>query len=321
MVDEKLLKKYEDMDKDLENNGKVINFMLPLSFDLVAKSFFKKEDKIFRMFLNSQLKDVIHINFENEKNVIRFSNSELIRESKNERGSILDFLLYVNDKTLINIEFNTERFRDVQRRNWMYIVKVIVSTFEREKNAKDYKVYQFNINFNKSDKKYGEKIIDIFDNEDYDSSLNEEIGEYKIITENVAYYRNLYYNEHKKLSKKKLWLLAINMRKYAELYILLHHLLDNEKIIKRFMERMIKLNNNDFVLTEAEARMLDEVARNDALRHATEDGIKLGVSQGKKENQIEIIKNMLKDRLEIKTISKYTGLSEKEIKNLEKSFK
>ena len=41
-----------------------------------------------------------------------------------------------------------------------------------------------------------------------------------------------------------------------------------------------------------------------------------GMKKGKKQNQIEIAKKMLRDKIEIKTIEKYTDLTEEEINNL-----
>ena len=44
--------------------------------------------------------------------------------------------------------------------------------------------------------------------------------------------------------------------------------------------------------------------------------MKEGKKEGKKQNQIEIAKKMLGDKIEIKTIEKYTGLTEEEINEL-----
>ena len=52
-----------------------------------------------------------------------------------------------------------------------------------------------------------------------------------------------------------------------------------------------------------------------AVRIWKEEGKKEGRAEGKKEKQIEIAKNLL-DVLDIETISKKTGLSIKEIKEL-----
>jgi predicted transposase/invertase (TIGR01784 family) len=41
-----------------------------------------------------------------------------------------------------------------------------------------------------------------------------------------------------------------------------------------------------------------------------------GYNEGKKESQIEIAKKMLKDKMSIDIISKYTSLSKEEIENI-----
>ena len=44
--------------------------------------------------------------------------------------------------------------------------------------------------------------------------------------------------------------------------------------------------------------------------------MKEGKKEGEKQKQIEIAKRMLRDKIEIKTIEKYTDLTEEEINNL-----
>ena len=47
-----------------------------------------------------------------------------------------------------------------------------------------------------------------------------------------------------------------------------------------------------------------------------EEGMKEGKKEGEKQKQIEIAKRMLRDKIEIETIEKYTDLTEEEINNL-----
>ena len=56
--------------------------------------------------------------------------------------------------------------------------------------------------------------------------------------------------------------------------------------------------------------------RNTELEEATEVGIEKGILQGSKEKDLENAKNALKLGLDIKTISKITGLSMEEIEKL-----
>jgi len=281
--------------------------MYPLIYDFMGKSFFFKEERFLRMFLNSQLKGEVDIDFEYESNKIRFINTEMTKDNKKEKKKILDILLVVNDNIFIDLELNTQRFKDVIERNWLYILKVTVSVIGDGEKVKAKDIIQLNLNSNKSEKNIPNYSMNIFD-KDYPEYLKNSIGDYKIIVKNIAYYEYLYYNKHEKLSKEHMWLLVINARSYVKLYKLLCEILDNEEDIDRFMERMIKLMGDDFILTEAEVKVLDEIERNATIRNSKEDG--------KKEKGIEVAKNMLKDKVNLETISKYTGLSKKEIKKL-----
>ena len=59
-----------------------------------------------------------------------------------------------------------------------------------------------------------------------------------------------------------------------------------------------------------------EVQREEAF----EKGVNKGLQQGEYQKAIETAKSMLKDKLDIEAIIKYTGLSIEEIKNLTKEI-
>lgn len=61
---------------------------------------------------------------------------------------------------------------------------------------------------------------------------------------------------------------------------------------------------------------MQEMIRNTELKEATEAGIEKGILQGSQEKALENAKNALKLGLDIKTISKITGLSMEEIEKL-----
>ena len=61
----------------------------------------------------------------------------------------------------------------------------------------------------------------------------------------------------------------------------------------------------EFISAEEDNRKIE----NSIKKELREDGIK----EGQKERNVEIAKNMLKDNIPIITISKYTGLTKKEI--------
>ena len=56
-----------------------------------------------------------------------------------------------------------------------------------------------------------------------------------------------------------------------------------------------------------------EKLKNTLIEDATNSGFKEGSKQGFKDSQVNIAKEMLKDKVDIETIAKYTSLSVKQI--------
>ena len=59
-----------------------------------------------------------------------------------------------------------------------------------------------------------------------------------------------------------------------------------------------------------------EFIKNSELSEAKDEGIKEGIKEGAYDKQIEIAKNLLNENMDIKTISKVTGLSIENINKL-----
>ena len=55
------------------------------------------------------------------------------------------------------------------------------------------------------------------------------------------------------------------------------------------------------------------------IKEGFQQGVEQGVKQGIKENKIETVKNMMKENIDMSTISKVTGLSIDEVKSIEAS--
>ena len=72
------------------------------------------------------------------------------------------------------------------------------------------------------------------------------------------------------------------------------------------------MNLEEPILTEWEAKMLDEIEKYDTIKNSKEEGFE----EGETKKQIEIAKKMLEDNLDVNTISKYTGLSIDEIEKM-----
>ena len=86
---------------------------------------------------------------------------------------------------------------------------------------------------------------------------------------------------------------------------------EGDKLMEELNNKVKRLNQDSEVL-DVIIENEDEIIKNSLY----EIGVKNGISQGIRENKIEMAWNMLKDNVAIKTISKYTGLSENEIKKI-----
>ena len=85
--------------------------------------------------------------------------------------------------------------------------------------------------------------------------------------------------------------------------------------MEEYVKESIKASQDEEVIGLYDKELHLEKLRLSELKEAKEKGIEQGVEQEK----IEIVKNMLKDEVDISVISKYTGLSKKEIANLKQS--
>ena len=78
------------------------------------------------------------------------------------------------------------------------------------------------------------------------------------------------------------------------------------------MEGAITMSKDEFVLHEWNKELFDDLVKYNEIEDATNEGKNIGI----KESRVEIAKNMLKENIDIKTISKVTGLTIEDVQNL-----
>ena len=89
---------------------------------------------------------------------------------------------------------------------------------------------------------------------------------------------------------------------------------------KNFVNRAKELPSDDEMVTMFDQENMHEMIRNTELEEAQERGIERGIKRGFKEKALEIAQNMLKGKMDIKDISKFTGLSIEEIEKLKNNL-
>ena len=76
------------------------------------------------------------------------------------------------------------------------------------------------------------------------------------------------------------------------------------------------MSKDEFILHEWEKDKFDELVKINELESAINEGKAIGFEDGTNKRNIEIAKNMLKENIDIKTISKVTGLRVEDIQNI-----
>jgi len=136
---------------------------------------------------------------------------------------------------------------------------------------------------------------------------------------------NSYVNIDKHIQLNITW----NLSKYLgydikDRKILKYHLSDDmshdkisegDKLMEELNNKVKRLNQDSDVL-DVIIENEEEIINNSLYEIGVKNGITQGISQGKREKQLEMARNMLRDKLDIDIISKYTGLSKKEIENI-----
>ena len=248
-------------------------------------------------------------------------NNELLIDSYDERKKYTDFIVLLDNKYYIDIEFNTSNFEEVKYKNFLYICKMN-SMIER-KGSKTSKiservVIQLNINADKNESTH------------YKNRNKDEV--YKVIGENMSdilfknfiivlkpldKYHKLYYNGDR--SHETVMLEFFESDNYVKTYETLGYILTDEER-KNAIEEMIKMNSNYVLYTDEEREIIDEMQMETNKKlyfdEGVEQGIEQGVEQGELNKQNEIIKNMIKNKFTLDQISLAINKPVEEVKGI-----
>ena len=277
---------------------------IPLSYDRAFKSVFKINLDILKDFL----KVTIPINI-NDNDSINLLDSEIPVTSKNEYKRTVDILVVINNKIFIDVEMNKSKFEYVSSRNFSYgdIISTRVIEMGEDINNLKYKyVYQLNLNESPYEDILEDDIVlyGLKSHKIYNSNRH-------TLTKSLELYRNLYYNEGDR-SKEVIWYTMLTAKTFSELYELARQVLDEDKV-QRLMEAVINMSKDGFIIHEWQKEKMDALVKLNEMEGAKEEGRSLGIE----ERTIEIAKNMLNKKMNIKDISEITGLTIREIEKLQ----
>ena len=300
IIQTKDLEYFQELDQELK--------LVPLTYDFTFKKVFKNNPTYMKEFIYTMLP---FLNLENYK--VRFLDSELTKEKK-ERKKTVDILISLDDKIYIDIEMNRSKFQNIYLRNLEYLKKLSTMLWkegEDIQNLKEKKVIQINLNANEKEKAPDDIIASCGLLTGYIYDVNG-----LVFSKNLEENHYLYYNEGVR-RKDVIWLTALTSKTFTELYKLISQVLEKSVALK-FMEDVVDMSKDEFILHEWEKDKFDELVKINELESAINEGKAIGFEDGTNKRNIEIAKNMLKENIDIKTISKVTGLRVEDIQNINK---
>ena len=280
-----------------------VNESLNLKDDIIFKVFFSRKgnEEFLIDFLKSLLKiDIKEIKIQEEVNLEKLS--------KKEKGGRLDLQAKLDNGTIVNIEMQLKNNHNIEERTTYYSSKVIARETECGTEYKDIKQVI---------------IINILDYEML--GFDEYISETAVVLDKHREYEVLkgikwYFIELPKFRKqnpdmnKKInqWLAFIDdydrgLVKMAE---------EKNETLKKARLQISYLTGDEEAKRMQWLEEKWEMDRVSELGYARREGIK----EGKKENQIFTVKQLLKMNMKIEDIVKITNLSEKEIEEIKKDL-
>ena len=245
-----------------------------------------------------------NIDYTHVYNNIKISNNVLPKSKERERDKTVDFICEIDDVLYI-IEMNNQADIKTLKRNMEYLYKVAGTRRERGKE-KIKKIILINLNnfCFKGTKEVVEKYVPGRMREDKFSIISEDIEIYQIYLSKI---KEVWYNKEK-LTKWKQFLLISLEEDSKEI----EKIIEREEIFmnyRKMAKRVCVTDDLDFRQESLEA---------DAyyLEMAKEEAEEKGERRGKKEEKKDIARNMLKNNFSINDIHIATGLSEKQISNI-----
>ena len=282
-----------------------------LIYDVIFKAVFKKEDKILFKMVSDIFDIDDNVEIVREPHII--SGLETPPNNKSGKTYRGDMQIRLSDKSIILIEMNNRNDKSQIDRNMIYLVRVhnnMLKSGVLDSELAEYRIRGLNLNnFSNEEDIPVESFA-------FCSLNNNRIAShiYTICNISLVKCKELVYDRDiNKLPKAVRWgaiLLEEDIDKISQ--IIGDDLLtmeEKESLIKTIEE----VNNDKEIITEW---MREENAR---LKHAGE--MRYAKDEGIEEKEIELIKNMLKENTEYNYISKITGKTIEEIKEIENSMK
>ena len=271
--------------------------------DTMLKAMFQNENRI--KYSAKFLSYFIDVEYDDILNNICLAKNELDKNNENDKGERCDYVALLSD-TSLNIEVNNNSSLEVLERNMEYAHRLYSKKIRRgEENYQYTQVIQFNLN--NFAFKGNDKIVDIYTvTNDDNIGLSNKLIFVQIYVPNLR--KKWYTKGIKSLSEEEKYILAL-----VEMDLDKLNDLGGENIMDEYVKEAEEVSFEGGV---GEAYDKEWALRDQGYRDGLSQGKAEGRTEGKSERNIEIAKNLLKNKVDISIIASSTGLSEEEINSL-----
>ena len=304
--------------------SKDIKQMISGTFDIIFKTIMTKEEH--RDFVFAFLHEITKISKEDLKQNFVQMYSHLPTEHKSQKKGDVDILYCFGKNNYINLEMNLEYSESLLIKNNYYHCKIMAENFYSGEIYKNGKIIQINLNnfeINKENKKIN--LYKIMNTYSYHVE-NENFIKYHISMKKI--YKMCYNKDNSRLTLFEK-MISILMERNKERLVKLS---ENNHMLEKVARRIIDMNNENFCIGMYDKELVDrkfkamleeEIERKamkKGMKKGIEKGIEKGMEKGMEKGKYEIIKNMLKNNLEISFIEKMTNIPRNEILKLKENL-
>ena len=277
-------------------------------------------DRIFHDMFNEYEMDtiewlvmqILNCKYEDIHGKVKVGGAESPGLSKDDKRKRLDLVVYYKNK-IINIELNNNAGSDYLR-NACYIGnRVINSYLVGEDYGKETQGILVNLNWyteNEIKNHTERKVEEIWKYPTLNKKDNVPKFFIKFIHINLCIFKDICYNDVEK--DDLVWKLFTITNKEE-----LNDLVKKEKLLENYYNKIDRLSKDkEYCRMVWDERIEENLRRHDDYFNGKNEGISIGQSMGIEQNRTEMIINLYNNGASLDLISKSSGLSEDEIKDI-----
>ena len=288
---------------------------VPIAYDRCFKKIFGNNEAIERVeyFLSAYL-DIPREALKGNVVVIESEKRVHTKESKRQAVDVIADIELDDGKKRVNIELNL--FSNNTERNIVYVCNIMSGSIKnKEAYSKMPKILQINFNKYEVDKENPRIVQRYYLKNEANHILSDKIEIDEISLEKCynAWYDKTIKNEEKKDQKIILLGALLYLNDINEIRSFIEGELEmEEKLKEEIIDAVSEYNEDENERLFYDKELDDWKIQQTSLDNAESKGYNLG----RKDEQLQIAKNLLKEKMSLEFISKNTGLSIEEIKKL-----